>query len=120
MKEIEYNLHDSIIAKASYKENGRLELDVQLYEIFYPGSPMVKVIISGIFNKEKIESFFEELTNDAEENDWIGYRIDSFKYDEKKQSTGANVYLFLAVDHLDSIKIHCKKLKISVVCPEWH
>ena len=115
MKEIEFNLHDSVIAKASYKENGRLELNVQLYEIFYPGSPMVKVIISGIFNKEKIKSFFEELTNDPKENDWIGYRIDSFEYDEKEQSTGENVYLFLAVDHFDPIKIHCKKLNIQSV-----
>jgi hypothetical protein len=35
MREIEYNLHGSVIAQASYKEYGRLELNVQLYEIFY-------------------------------------------------------------------------------------
>jgi hypothetical protein len=49
------------------------------------------------------------------QKDWIRTRIDSFTYDEKRQSTGENVYLYLAVDHFDPIKIHCKKLNILSV-----
>jgi len=108
--ELEFNLHDSVIVNAKYKEIGRLELEIQLYEIYYPGDQYINLIISGIFNKEKVQSFFTELISDSWEPNWIGHRIDVFHYDTKKVSTTNNRYLYLGVDHCKPLKIHCRKI----------
>ena len=109
---MEYNFHDSVIVSASYNVKGRLELDIQLYEIFYPEKPMLKLIFSGIFNKKAIQSFYNVLVEDKVENDWIGYRIDGLEYDDKKISSKEDTHLYLEVDNFNPLKIHCKKLNI--------
>lgn len=110
LPEIEYNLHDSTIIAASYDVKGRLELDIQLYEIFYPNKPVVKLIVSGIFNLEKANGLVQAMVSDPFEDDWLGYRVNAFHYDQKRESTKENLYLFLDVEHNKPVNIHCKKI----------
>lgn len=110
LPEISYNLHDSTIINTIFDEKGRLEVDIELYEIFYPDKPIVKLIFSGIFNLEKVEALAQAMLNDPCEDDWLGYRINAFHYDEKCQSTNENLYLYFDVEHNKPVKIHCKKI----------
>ena len=110
LPEIEYNLHDSTIVSARYDEKGRLELDIQLYEIIYPEKPVIKLVISGIFNLEKVKRLVVAMVSDPFENEWLGYRINAFHYDQKRQSTKENLYLWFDVEHNKPVNIHCKKL----------
>ena len=112
--EIEFNLHDAVIINACFNEKGRLEADIELYEIFYPEKPVVKLVISGIYNLQKVELLVQDMKADPCEEDWLGYRINAFHYDEKKQSTQENMYLYFDVEHNKPVKIHCKKVNFIV------
>ena len=108
--EIKFNLHDAVIIDVSFDEKGRLEADIELYEIFYPEKPVVKLIISGIYNTKKVESLVQSMKAEPCEENWLGYRINAFHYDEKKPSTAENIYLYLDVEHNKPLRIHCKKV----------
>ncbi len=69
--EIKYNnLHDSVIVSACFNNKDRLELEIQLYEIYYPGKPLIKLIISGVLSVQKTNSFANDMNNDPCEKDW--------------------------------------------------
>lgn len=86
-----------------------MEADIELYEIFYSGILRVKLIISGIYNVQKVDTLVNDMKSDPRENEWLGYRINAFHYDKKKKSTKESVYLYLDVDHNKPVRIHCKK-----------
>ncbi len=108
--QLKYELHDSAIVRAEYKESGRLELLINLYEIFYPGSPPIQLLISGIKNKDEVKKFVQELVVDSEAKGEMWVRIDAFSYDDKYESTSGNLHFVLDVAHRKTIGIHCVKI----------
>jgi len=116
LPKIDINFHDSVIIKAEYDGRNQLELNIQLYEIYYSEKPIVKVSVNGIFNLVKVEKLYKELIADeALEIDWLGWRIESLHYDRKIKSSENDVYLFVAVDNFKPIRIHCKKVSFTYV-----
>ncbi len=108
--EIEFDLHDSNILNARFIEPGRLELDILLYEIFYPGKLHIQLILSGIQNITKVKRFYEELVSEPVEDGGLWFRIDGFSYDTKVQSTKNDLYFYFEVASVQPIRIHCKKI----------
>lgn len=107
---IEFELHDSNILNARFIDPGRLEVDIMLYEIFYPGKIHIQLILSGIQNIIKVKKFYEELVSVSVNDDGLWCRINGFSYDTKVQSTKNDLYFYFEVDHVQPIRIHCKKI----------
>ncbi len=113
--EIKYNLHDSDVLTAKYNGNDKLELNIKLYEIYYPDSPEITLIISGIFNQTKLNKFYCDLVKDPDSDGFIWGRINAFHFDEKCVSKQSDLYVSLDVDHVDPIRIHCKKINFTSI-----
>ena len=110
-----FNLHDATILQARLTNADRLELDIELYEIFYPGRPRIQLIISGIKNAAEVNMFYELLLKEAANDNTMRIRIDGFGYDDKKLSTQNNLFLLWAVDRLPELRVHCTKINFLVL-----
>ncbi|MGI1679957.1 MAG: hypothetical protein K6L75_14540 [Cellvibrionaceae bacterium] len=88
-------------------KNRTVVFDIELYEIFYPNKPVVQLIVSGIFNAEKLSALAQSMIDDPCEDKWLGYRTNTLYYDEKSQSSEENLYLYFDVERNKPVKIHC-------------
>lgn len=111
LPEIEYELHDSYIETISYSDQEILEIDIVLYNLYYPDNEKVRLVFEGIYNGNRAKQFCEELTSKAsDDRDGLGCRIDCFDYDKKRKSIPGNLYYFFEVDWIGWIRIHCKNM----------
>ncbi len=110
--ELSWNLHDAVIIDCNFFDN-RLIINVQLYEIFYPAKPSVRLTFSGIYNVEKLMKFHEAINSDEAQPGWNGTRINAFHYDTKKISKDGDLYLFFDADYADPITIHCRQFSME-------
>lgn len=112
-KELEYNFHDSVVVNCFPEKPDRLNIAVQLYEIFYPSKDLIHLTFFGIYNTEKTFRLINQLNEDNLELDWNGTRVNSIAYDKKKISSASDLYFFIDFDGYESIRIHCKDLQIE-------
>ena len=114
-KEVEYSFHDSVIVSCHSEKEDRFSMTVQLYEIFYPSKDMIRLTFSGIYNSEKTLRLINQINDENLEPDWNGTRVNYIDYDNKKISKELDLYLFVDFDGYESLRIHCKKLRIEKV-----
>ncbi len=114
-KTLDYNFHDAIVVSCQQEKEDRFSLTVQLYEVFYPEKEQVKITFSGVYNALSTSKFFNNLKEDNVESNWNGSRINSLDYDSKKTSKDLDVYIFMDIDGVDSIRIHCKKVRVDTL-----
>ena len=114
-KELEYNFHDSVIVSCQPVKEGRFSVIVQLYEIFYPSKDLIQLTFSGVYNSEKTLRLINQINDENFEPDWNGTRVNSIDYDNNKISKELDLYLFVDFDGYESLRIHCRKLRIKKV-----
>lgn len=107
-----WQLHDAVIIRCGLEGN-RWVVDVQLYAIFYPAKPSIRLTFSGIYNVGKVEKLHAAISEYDEEDNWNGTRINAFHYDTKQTSKEGDFYLFFHADHADPVTIHCEKLTLE-------
>jgi hypothetical protein len=112
-KELEYNFHDSVVISCKMENVDRLNIEVMLYELFYPTKDNLKLTFSGIFNVEKVKTYMDELNRDSLEPNWNGTRINNLNFNNKKISKDLDLNLILNLDGYKPLGIHCKKLTIE-------
>ena len=111
------NFHDSSILRLEMLQENRLDIDIQLYEIFYPGSPQVSVTVSGIFNFKAVSDLLcklQEIWKDEQSEDPFFGRIDAFHLDKNKASSNTDKWIWLDVDG-DGVCIHARKISCKLI-----
>ena len=83
--EVEYELHHSTIVAVSTGPRREVSVTIDLYPIFYPNKPRVRLRFGGIENFEAVQRYVDKIRQEADD-DYIGCRIDAFHYDTKKES----------------------------------
>ena len=112
--EIVYNLHDSSIVSISTGPRKEASIIIDLYSIYYPEKPRIVLRFGGVFNFDKIKTYFEDIIAEADD-EYIGCRIDDFQYDTRKESKENDLWLFLETDWSGPIRIHCSKISMTVI-----
>jgi hypothetical protein len=109
----EIEFHDSALTRIELTTDA-LELEFDLYSIYYPGEPTVAVAVHDIYNLVSVRRFVASLhhhwADDQADGPFFG-RVDRFGLDEVKVSTPDHRWLFLGVDD-ETVRIHAK----NVIC----
>ena len=108
---MEYNLHDSVVLTTAFEEVGRLTLQIQLYEIYYPEESIVKLTISGIVNVSEVKAFHEEIIKNSSQKGWLGCRIDEIKRIDEPLPKADWSELWVSINHLKPLSIRCRKYR---------
>lgn len=110
LPKIEFELHDSYIDAISFGPGRSVLIIVYLYPIFYPEASPVELRFGGILNYKKVNSYFNAILNDAD--DEIGCGIDAFHYSTRKISKVNDYYFFLDTQWEGRIEIHCSEFSM--------
>jgi len=110
--EIEYDLHDSAIVAVSTGPRREVAFTIDLYPIFYPHRPRVRLRFGGIANYDAVRRYVSQIKAEADD-EYIGCRIDCFQYDTKKESRDNDYWFFLQTDWCGPVRIHCSNMSIT-------
>jgi hypothetical protein len=66
----------------------------------------------------------EAIWQEADDDDYIGCRIDAFRYDMKKEAKAGDYWFYLETDWCGPVQIHCSKMSMTVLhsgnCEQSH
>ena len=110
--EVEYELHDSTIVAVSTGPRREVSVTIDLYPIFYPNKPRVRLRFGGIENFEAVQRYVDKIRQEADD-EYIGCRIDAFHYDTKKESKFRDYWFFFQTDWCGPVRIHCSKMSMT-------
>lgn len=106
-----YNYHDALLEKIRFVNSRDIALDFCLYAIYYPELPKVSIIFEGIFNVESVKKYFMRALSMSDVDDEVIARCDVLRIDSKKTSSANGLYIFLALDGIGYIRIHCEQYR---------
>lgn len=110
MKTLNYNYHDSIIDKVKVTET-TLTFYIDLYSIFYPSEPKVKLSFSLTDNYNICKNWTDLLfqTFDKQEN-YLGARLDNIKV-ENADPNSKMLLCTIECDYMDVLHFQSSRLK---------
>ncbi|RME44853.1 MAG: hypothetical protein D6795_17335, partial [Deltaproteobacteria bacterium] len=109
--EIKYTLHDSTLVAVSTGPRREVVFTIDLYPIFYPTRPRIRLRFGGIKNFDTVKRYVDEIRERH-----VGNGIDNFYM--KKKSDG--YWFFLDIDWFGLLRIHCSRMTmIEVESFEW-
>ncbi len=119
MKTLNYNYHDSLIDKVKITET-TFTFYIDLYSIFYPSKPKVKISFSLTDNYSNCKSWTELLFQTfAKQENYLGARLDNIKI----QNTDLNSKTILCTiecDHMHILNFQSSSFKETEIKREIH
>ena len=112
---VEYDLHDSTIVSVSSGPRREVSVTIDLYPIFYPDKQRIQLRFGGIDNFNTVQLYIDKIRQEADDDDYIGCRIDAFHYDTKKESKSGDYWFFFQTDWCGPVRIHCSKMSMTVL-----
>lgn len=114
--ELEYDYHDSICGLCKMIDEKSIQLQFDLYPVFYPEKPVVIMNLYGIINIESAQKYFSSKFQDEEQLNSDNYtyfgRVDSIQYDSKMKSKPGDLFILFDIDPYGHFAVHCKAIEI--------
>ena len=109
IKEIQYEYHDGWIDSVSIGPRKEVTIGVCLDTVWNPGTDHAEIRFGGIYNYECVSKYFERIEKDTSDIDG-GFEVNALHYDRKASSKPGDLNVFLDVETVGHIRIHCKNM----------
>lgn len=119
MKKLNYNYHDALLERVTLAD-ATLAFYIELYPVFYPGAPKIKLTFKSVTEQAKVQKWIEQLEQELEQTaDNVYLRIDAVKllYNVARSQT---LYWTIECDHMEKLhfqSIDFREQQISKVIP---